>query len=79
MRVIDDTVGQTFDLLLEDFDNDGRVDFLLTSFDDTAGVKSGSVYIYLIPDDLLYAFFLVYTILGAQCYWLLYVFDFWYF
>lgn len=55
MRVIDDTVGQTFDLLLEDFDNDGRIDFLLTSFDDSFGVKSGSVYIYEIPDDLLYA------------------------
>lgn len=54
MRVIDDTVGQTFDLLLEDFDNDGRIDFLLTSFDDTIGVKSGSVYIYEIPDDVLY-------------------------
>lgn len=53
MRVIDDTVGQTFDLLLEDFDNDGRIDFLLTSFDDSIGVKSGSVYIYEIPDDLL--------------------------
>ncbi|XP_046652459.1 uncharacterized protein LOC124343240 [Daphnia pulicaria] len=52
MRVIDDTVGQTFDLLLEDFDNDGRIDFLLTSFDDRIGVKSGSVYIYEIPDDI---------------------------
>uniref|UniRef100_A0A0P4ZNF2 VCBS repeat-containing protein n=1 Tax=Daphnia magna TaxID=35525 RepID=A0A0P4ZNF2_9CRUS len=52
MRIIDDTVGQTFDLLLEDFDNDGRIDFLLTSFDDSFGVKSGSVYIYEIPDDI---------------------------
>lgn len=55
MRIIDDTVGQTFDLLLEDFDNDGRIDFLLTSFDDSVGVKSGNVYIYEIPDDILYA------------------------
>ena len=54
MRIIDDTVGQTFDMLLEDFDNDGRIDFLLTSFDDRIGVKSGSVYIYEIPDDVLY-------------------------
>lgn len=57
MRIIDDTVGQTFDLLLEDFDNDGRIDFLLTSFDDSVGVKSGSVYIYEIPDDILYEIF----------------------
>ena len=60
MRVIDDTVGQTFDLLLEDFDNDGRVDFLLTSFDDSVSVKSGSVYIYEIPDDILYVTLLFY-------------------
>ena len=54
MRIIDDSVGQTFDLLLEDFDNDGNIDFLLTSFDDRFGVKSGSVYIYEIPNDILY-------------------------
>lgn len=53
MRVIDDTVGQTFDLLLEDFDLDGRVDMLLTSFNEDPDVRSGSVYIYEIPDDLL--------------------------
>lgn len=52
-RVIDSEVGQTFDLLLEDFDNDGRVDMLLTAFDDRIGVKEGKVYIYTIPDDLL--------------------------
>lgn len=70
MRVIDDTVGQTFDLLLEDFDEDGRIDFLLTSYDDTIGVRSGSVYIYLIPDDLLYVFFFtlfVYLVLASVC------------
>lgn len=62
MRVIDDTVGQTFDLLLEDFDNDGRIDFLLTSFDDRIGVKSGSVYIYEIPDDLLQEIFYLFLL-----------------
>lgn len=67
MRVIDDTVGQTFDLLLEDFDEDGRIDFLLTSYDDTVGVRSGSVYIYLIPDDLLYVFFLHIISLFSSC------------
>jgi len=54
MRVIDDTVGQTFDLLLEDFDLDGRVDMLLTSFNDDPEIRSGSVYIYEIPDDIFY-------------------------
>jgi hypothetical protein len=60
MRVIDDTVGQPFDLLLEDFDNDGNIDLLVTAFNNKIGIsgrklgKSGSVYIYEIPDDLLY-------------------------
>ena len=62
MRIIDDTVGQTFDMLLEDFDNDGRIDFLLTSFDDRIGVKSGSVYIYEIPDDVLYEIFYLFNL-----------------
>lgn len=53
MRVIDDTVGQTFDLLLEDFDLDGRVGKLLTLFNDDPAVKSGSVYLYEILEDLL--------------------------
>ena len=53
MRVIDDTIGQPFDLLLEDFDNDGKIDLLATAFNDKIGVRSGSVYIYEIPDDLL--------------------------
>jgi len=53
VRVIDDTIGQPFDLLLEDFDNDGKIDLLATAFNDKIGVRSGSVYIYEIPDDLL--------------------------
>jgi len=54
MRVVDDTIGQPFDLQLEDFDNDGKIDLLVTAFDDNILVKSGTVYIYEIPDDLLY-------------------------
>ena len=53
MRVIDNTVGQTFDLLIEDFDNDGNVDVLITAFEETETVREGKVYIYTIPDDLL--------------------------
>jgi len=51
-RVIDDSVGQAFDLLIEDFDNDGRVDFLLTAFNNSRDAMTGNVFIYQIPDDL---------------------------
>lgn len=50
--VIDDTVGQCFDLLVEDVDMDGRLDFMLTAF--LPSIRSGKVYIFEIPDDLLY-------------------------
>lgn len=53
MRVVDDAIGQPFDLQLEDFDNDGKIDLLATAFNDKFLVRSGSVYIYEIPDDLL--------------------------
>jgi len=52
LRVIDDTIGQPFDLLLEDIDNDGKIDLLVTAYDDAFLVKSGSVYVYEIPDNL---------------------------
>nr|CAH0112025.1 unnamed protein product [Daphnia galeata] len=50
MRIMTITVVQTFDMLLEDFDNDWRIDFpthvILT---DRIGFKSGSVLYYEIP------------------------------
>lgn len=46
-------MGQTFDLLIEDFDNDGRLDFLLTAFETNVLINAGSVYVFEIPDDLL--------------------------
>lgn len=53
LRVIDDTIGQPFDLQLEDIDNDGKIDLLVTAYDDALLVRSGSVYVYEIPDNLL--------------------------
>lgn len=53
MRVIDATVGQAFDLLVEDLNNDGRVDLLLTAFNNTKDAMTGNVLVYEIPDDLL--------------------------
>jgi len=52
MRVIDDTVGQAFDLLVEDFNNDGRVDLLLTAFNNSRHAMTGNVFVYEMPDDL---------------------------
>lgn len=53
MRVIDDTVGQAFDVLVDDLNNDGRVDLLLTAFNNSRHVMTGNVLVYEIPDDIL--------------------------
>lgn len=52
MRVIDDTVGQAFDVLVDDLNNDGRVDLLLTAFNNSRHVMTGNVLVYEIPDDI---------------------------
>jgi len=57
---IDDTTGGCFDVVLSDLDQDGKLDVLLTSFNDS--LRAGFVYVYQIPDDLFYGKWDRYTI-----------------
>lgn len=48
-RVITEDCGQVFDVLVDDFNRDGVVEFLATEFDNDLGV--GRVSVYFFPDD----------------------------
>jgi hypothetical protein len=44
---IDDQLGQTFDVYVDDFNMDGRLDFLVTAYNHTFG----NVFVYETPED----------------------------
>ncbi|KAK2719994.1 hypothetical protein QYM36_004038, partial [Artemia franciscana] len=47
--IIDDTCGQVFDVYVDDFNRDGKIEFLATAYN--TSIKVGSVYVYEIPDS----------------------------
>ncbi|XP_042881107.1 uncharacterized protein LOC122258899 [Penaeus japonicus] len=48
-RVINENAGQTFDVLVDDFNRDGELEFLATEFSNDRGI--GQVTVYQFPED----------------------------
>lgn len=48
-RVINAEAGQTFDVLVDDFNKDGVLEFMATEFRTDLGV--GQVTVYFFPED----------------------------
>lgn len=46
-RIIDNTIGAVFDVIVNDIGNDGNLDLLVTTND----VTNGTVWAYEIPPD----------------------------
>lgn len=47
--MINENAGQTFDVLVDDFNRDGELEFLATEFSNDRGI--GQVTVYQFPED----------------------------